>query len=57
MSWHCEDAALNYSALPRVREEWHAVVAERTIDPNNIMNPGKLMLDEAYEQSNGKGEL
>ena len=27
MSWHCEDAALNYSALPRVREEWHAIVA------------------------------
>jgi len=27
MSWHCEDAALTYSALPRVREEWHAIVA------------------------------
>ena len=27
MSWHCEDAALNYSALPQVREEWHAIVA------------------------------
>ncbi len=27
MSWHCEDAALNYSVLPRVREEWHAIVA------------------------------
>ncbi len=26
MSWHCEDAALNYSALPAVREEWHAIV-------------------------------
>ena len=26
MSWHCEDAALNYSVLPRVREEWHAIV-------------------------------
>jgi glycolate oxidase len=25
MSWHCEDAALNYSVLPRVREEWHAI--------------------------------
>jgi glycolate oxidase len=28
MSWHCEDAALNYSVLPQVREEWHAI-AER----------------------------
>jgi glycolate oxidase len=26
MSWHCEDAALNYSVLPHVREEWHAIV-------------------------------
>jgi glycolate oxidase len=26
MSWHCEDAAINYSALPAVREEWHAIV-------------------------------
>jgi glycolate oxidase len=27
MSWHCEDAALNYSVLPKVREEWHAIVS------------------------------
>ncbi len=27
MSWHCEDAALGYSVLPQVREEWHAIVA------------------------------
>ena len=27
MSWHCEDAAINYSQLPAVREEWHAIVA------------------------------
>jgi glycolate oxidase len=26
MSWHCEDAALNYSVLPQVREEWHEIV-------------------------------
>ena len=26
MSWHCEDSAINYSALPAVREEWHAIV-------------------------------
>ena len=24
MSWHCEDAAINYSQLPAVREKWHA---------------------------------
>ena len=151
MSWHCEDAALNYSVLPQVREEWHALVDEyserygifddwgmfayttgaykpwgdylveidvgiweqqlddanwagwvelkrkisevslkyggsitschgatregdaelvpqemgtgwdvmkrikREFDPNNIMNPGKLMLDEAYVETNGGG--
>ena len=27
MSWHCEDAAINYSKLPEVREKWHAIVA------------------------------
>ena len=26
MSWHCEDAAINYTALPAVRAQWHAVV-------------------------------
>ncbi len=151
MSWHCEDAAINFSALPKVREEWHELVAsyrerygifddwgmyayttgaykpwgdllteidvgiweqelddenwagwvslkheiakvslkhggsitschgatragdaelvaqemgsgwdamkkiKRTFDPNNVMNPGKLMLDEAYADENGGG--
>jgi glycolate oxidase len=27
MSWHCEDAAIPFSQLPAVREEWHAIVA------------------------------
>lgn len=27
MSWHCEDAAVNWSKLPAVREQWHAIVA------------------------------
>ncbi|CAN5704508.1 FAD-linked oxidase C-terminal domain-containing protein [soil metagenome] len=31
MSWHCEDASINWSALPAVREEWHAIVG-RLID-------------------------
>ena len=26
MSWHCEDAAINYTQLPAVREKWHAIV-------------------------------
>lgn len=26
MSWHCEDAAINYSNLPQVRLEWHDIV-------------------------------
>jgi glycolate oxidase len=37
MSWHCEDAALNYSVLPQVREEWHAIVA-RYIDEYDIFD-------------------
>jgi glycolate oxidase len=37
MSWHCEDAALNYSVLPQVRDEWHAI-AERYIDQYGIFD-------------------
>lgn len=37
MSWHCEDAALNYSVLPAVREEWHAI-ADRYIDQYGIFD-------------------
>ena len=28
MSWHCEDAAINYTNLPAVRLAWHEIVAE-----------------------------
>jgi glycolate oxidase len=27
MSWHCEDASINWSKLPQVRREWHDIVA------------------------------
>lgn len=27
MSWHCEDAAINYTQLPAVRREWHEIIA------------------------------
>jgi len=37
MSWHCEDAALNYSVLPQVREEWHAI-ADRFIERHGIFD-------------------
>ncbi len=37
MCWHCEDAAINYSALPKVRQEWHAIV-ERYIDEYGIFD-------------------
>ncbi|MDA8375450.1 MAG: FAD-binding oxidoreductase [Actinomycetota bacterium] len=28
MSWSCEDAAINYSALPKVTREWHRIAAD-----------------------------
>ncbi|WP_152361005.1 FAD-binding oxidoreductase [Microlunatus speluncae] len=28
MSWHCEDAAINYTRLPAVTKAWHEIVAE-----------------------------
>ncbi|MGH2857090.1 MAG: FAD-binding oxidoreductase [Solirubrobacteraceae bacterium] len=28
MSWHCEDAAINWTALPAVRREWHRIVSD-----------------------------
>jgi len=28
---------------------------KRALDPNNIMNPGKQMLDEAYVSTDGEG--
>ena len=28
MSWHCEDAAINYSDLPEVTKAWHEIVAD-----------------------------
>jgi glycolate oxidase len=37
MSWHCEDASINYSALPHVMREWHDIVA-RYIDRYGIFD-------------------
>jgi glycolate oxidase len=37
MSWHCEDASINYSALPEVRERWHAIV-QRYIERYGIFD-------------------
>ena len=37
MSWHCEDAAINYSELPAVREKWHAI-ADRYIEQFGIFD-------------------
>ena len=28
MSWHCEDAAINYTDVPAVSKAWHAIVAD-----------------------------
>jgi glycolate oxidase len=37
MLWHCEDASIPYSALPQVREEWHAI-ADRYIERYGIFD-------------------
>jgi glycolate oxidase len=37
MSWHCEDASINYSKLPAVMAEWHAI-ADRIIDRYGIFD-------------------
>jgi glycolate oxidase len=37
MSWHCEDASLTWSVIPKVREEWTAI-AERYIDKYGIFD-------------------
>jgi glycolate oxidase len=37
MSWHCEDASVNWTALPKVREEWHAIV-DRLIEKHPIFD-------------------
>jgi glycolate oxidase len=37
MSWHCEDASVNWTALPKVREEWHAIV-KRLIEKHPIFD-------------------
>ncbi|MCC6224567.1 MAG: FAD-binding oxidoreductase [Thermoleophilia bacterium] len=35
MSWHCEDAAILYSKLPEVRQQWHRI-ADTIIDKYGI---------------------
>src|SRR5680860_1368917 len=37
MSWHCEDASLNWSVIPQVREEWTAI-AQKYIDMYGIFD-------------------
>lgn len=37
MSWHCEDASINYSRIPQVMERWHAI-ADRIIDRYGIFD-------------------
>ena len=37
MSWHCEDASLNWSVIPQVREEWTAI-ADKYIDKYGIFD-------------------
>ena len=53
MSWHCEDAALNYSVLPQVREEWHAIV-ERYIEQYGIFDDWGMFAYTSGPTSRGR---
>ena len=53
MSWHCEDAALNYSVLPQVREEWHAIV-DRYRELRHLRRLGDVRLHERRLQAVGR---
>ena len=53
MSWHCEDAALNYSVLPQVREEWHAIVARYRERYEHLRRLGDVRLHQRALQAVG----
>jgi glycolate oxidase len=37
MSWHCEDASINFSKIPQIMERWHKI-ADRIIDKYGIFD-------------------
>ena len=44
MSWHCEDAAINYTNLPAVTRDWHAIVAELRRQDRRVRRLGHVRL-------------
>ena len=46
MCWHCEDAAIPYSALPKVREEWHAIVEAAMRDARHVRRLGDVRVHQ-----------
>ena len=54
MSWHCEDAALNFSQLPAVREKWHAIVDRYRRAVRHLRRLGHVRLHERREPAVGR---
>ena len=46
MSWHCEDASINYTHLPAVTREWHAIVADLRRDDRRVRRLGHVRLHQ-----------
>ena len=54
MSWHCEDAAINYSQLPVVRERWHADRRRPARALRHLRRLGHVLLHERRVQALGR---
>ena len=54
MSWHCEDASINFSALPAVREEWHAIVDRACASARHVRRLGHVRVHERRLQTLGR---
>ncbi len=54
MSWHCEDASINWTALPQVRQEWHDIVARLADRYPDLRRLGDVRLHEWRVQAVGR---
>ena len=46
MSWHCEDAEINWTELPAVRREWHEIVARLRAQDRRVRRLGHVRVHE-----------